>query len=804
MSGRDIHHEVPGRRIAPGNLSGPGSRARRTLGGRRAAVLAGAAIVLVLLGSPSMLAASPPATSPAITVSPTVSVGSQPVGMAYDPGAHTLYTVNQEAASVSVVDTAHCNARSQTNCGQRVGTIALPSGSSPQSIDIDTTTNTLYVADTFKNLISVLNAATCNAADLSGCSQTPTLVPDPSGPLYVAVNSATDTVYITNPQLSGNDTVSVLDGATCNGQVTSGCGQALKTVRVGLSPVAIAIDQASDSVYVANVGTIENGDTVSVIDGATCNATQSSGCGQVETITVGEGPNWIVLDSGTHTAYTANLTDDSVSVINTATCNATVTSGCDQKTSTVHVGANPWALSIDQKLHSVYVANNWDDTVSVLNAATCNATVMSGCHAAPPTVQVGGAPQALLADPTTGTLYSANEGDSTVSVVNVASCGATTTNGCRSVPLTADVSKPFLNPPTKLTGGVAADGSTKTVYVANLGAGTVSVVNSATCNAAQRSGCTKPAATIDVGGEPGGVAVDQATDTVYVANVQGSTVSVIDGATCNATKQTGCSQPPATVTAGNGPYALAVDEPTDTVYVTNPGAGTGGDTVSVINGATCNAVEQSGCNQSPATITVGVGPLGIAVNPTTNTVYVSEAGKGVVTNATTFGDTVSVINGASCDGTDTSGCGQSPAQVTVGPAPWGIAVDPATNSIFVANNDGGEGPASLSVISGATCDGADTTGCSAVPSSIPGVGRAPNGIAFDASADAVYTANYQNASVSTVSVRVPDASHGAPPREAVGSLPGNVAVDLTNHTAYVTNSVNGTLSILTTAQSRAK
>jgi DNA-binding beta-propeller fold protein YncE len=165
---------------------------------------------------------------------------------------------------------------------------------------------------------------------------------------------------------------------------------------------------------------------------------------------------------------------------------------------------------------------------------------------------------------------------------------------------------------------------------------------------------------------------------------------------------------------------------------------------------------------------------------------------------------VSVINGASCDGTDMSGCGQPPAQVTVGPAPWGIAVDPATNSIFVANNDGGDGPASLSVIHGATCDGANTSGCRAAPPQIPGVGSAPNGIAFDASADAVYTANYDNASVSIVSVRDPYASSGAPPREAVGSLPGNVAVDLSNHTAYVTNSQNGTLSILSIAQSRTK
>jgi DNA-binding beta-propeller fold protein YncE len=763
----------------------------------------GIAVAAVVLLTPSGgAAASSLGQARAIVVSPTVTVGSQPVGLAYDPGTHTLYTVNQ-GASVSVVDTTHCNARSATDCGQRVGTIALPAGSNPQSIAIDTTTNTVYVADTVKNLVSVINAATCNATDLSGCSQAPTLVPVPSGPVYVAVNSVTDTVYITI-LLSGSDTVSVLDGATCNAQVTSGCGQALKTVQVGPFPVAIAIDQESDTVYVANNGIAGAGDTVSVIDGATCNGTQSSGCGQVQTITVGEGPNWIALDAATHTAYTANMTDGSVSLINTATCNATVTSGCYQKTSTVHVGANPWALSIDLKLHSVYVSNNLDDTVSVLNTTTCNSTVTSGCHAVLPTVQVGAAPEAVLVDPVTGTLYTADEGDDTVSVVNLATCDGTTKSGCRSVAPAADVSSPFLNPPTKLTGGVAVDGSTKTVYVANLGAGTVSVVNSATCNAAQRSGCTKPAATIDVDGEPGGVALDEATDTLYVANLQGSTVWVIDGATCNATDHKGCSRPPATVTVGKGPYALAVDEATDTVYVTNPSTSGGGDTVSVINGATCNAAAQSGCNQSPATITVGTAPLGIAVNPTTNTVYVTAAGENAFTNGGSLGDTVSVINGAGCDGADTSGCGQSPAQVTVGPAPWGIAVDPATNSIFVADNNAGDGPASLSVIHGATCDGVDTSGCHAAPSSIPGVGRAPNGIAFDPSDDAVYTANYENASVSIVSVKDPGASHGAPPREAVGSLPGNVALDLSNHTAYVTNSQSGTLSVLAIAPSRTK
>jgi YVTN family beta-propeller protein len=295
--------------------------------------------------------------------------------------------------------------------------------------------------------------------------------------------------------------------------------------------------------------------------------------------------------------------------------------------------------------------------------------------------------------------------------------------------------------------------------------------------------------------------VDQATDTVYVANLQGNTVSVIDGATCNAKVQTGCSQVPATVIVGNGPFALAVDEATDTVYVTNPSAASDGDTVSVINGADCNAIEHSGCSQVPATITVGVGPLGIAVNPTTNTVYVADSG--TVFKGSVFGDTVSVINGANCDGSDMSGCGQSPAQVTVGQAPWGIAVDPGTNVIAVADNDSGDGPASLSVIHGATCDGADTSGCStAAPLSVAGVGRAPNGIAFDASTNAVYTANYENASVSIVGIGDSGAQHGAPPREAVGSLPGNLAIDTSNHTAYVTNSQSGTMSMLPLTHSR--
>jgi YVTN family beta-propeller protein len=62
--------------------------------------------------------------------------------------------------------------------------------------------------------------------------------------------------------------------------------------------------------------------------------------------------------------------------------------------------------------------------------------------------------------------------------------------------------------------------------------------------------------------------VNPSTNTIYVTNANGNTVSVIDGATCHASHTGACGQTQ-TVNVGNGPYPIAVDERTDTVYVGN-------------------------------------------------------------------------------------------------------------------------------------------------------------------------------------------------------------------------------------------
>ena len=98
---------------------------------------------------------------------------------------------------------------------------------------------------------------------------------------------------------------------------------------------------------------------------------------------------------------------------------------------------------------------------------------------------------------------------------------------------------------------VAVDPDTRTVYVTNYLANTVSVIDEATMTVTR---------TIPVGFNPDGVAVDPAARTVYVANFLGNSVSVIDEVTSTVT---------ATIPVGSNPDGVAVDPAAHTAYVPN-------------------------------------------------------------------------------------------------------------------------------------------------------------------------------------------------------------------------------------------
>ncbi|HEX4521320.1 MAG TPA: YncE family protein [Gaiellaceae bacterium] len=355
-------------------------------------------------------------------------------------------------------------------------------------------------------------------------------------PTGIAVNSTTATIYVGN---GTTGTLSLIDGQTCNARNTIGCGQQVTAVTAGTDPIGVAVDEATNTVYVVNAS-----GAVAVVNGRRCDAANRSGC-RVEpaTVRVGEFPQFLAVDSKTHTIYVANGVSNTVSVIDGRTCNATTTSGCGRPRASVSVGPGPFALVVNEATDSVYVTDLGAPTVSVIDARTCNATVVRGCARRPATINVGQTPGGIALDTRTNTIYVTGESSDDVSVIDGKTCNARIYTGCRQ--------KPFHVRAGAGARGIAVDEQTGTVYVANTSANTVSVIDGGTCNASVHSGCGQRAAVAPVGTSPRRVAVDERTNTVYVTNAYSNTVTMLNGRTCNGHVTSGCRRPVAVPGATN-------------------------------------------------------------------------------------------------------------------------------------------------------------------------------------------------------------------------------------------------------------
>ena len=303
-------------------------------------------------------------------------------------------------------------------------------------------------------------------------------------------------------------------------------------------------------------------------------------------------------------------------------------------------------------------------------------------------------------------------------------------------------------------------------------------------------------ATVAVTGGPTSVAVDSATDTSYVATVvqdSGELVgrmSVIDDATDTVTS---------TFAVAGLPQGVTVDPTTDTVYVASIG-NDGEDFVLAFDGAT---------NTQKAFIDIAQDPSAIVVNPNTHQVYVAEGvevqvidgGSNMVTDTIGIGgfdgwatdlavntttDTVYVANAGGANAVsviDGDTATLSDVISGVGTHPDGIAVDSATNTVYLAARDGGE----VTVIDG---DSQTVTGS-------VGVGSAPQGLTVDPGTGTVYVTNTGDDSVSVID----EDSDTVSATVAVGSQPGAVAVDEDAGSAYVTNLADDSVSVISEGSS---
>jgi len=85
------------------------------------------------------------------------------------------------------------------------------------------------------------------------------------------------------------------------------------------------------------------------------------------------------------------------------------------------------------------------------------------------------------------------------------------------------------------------------------------------------NGCTKQASTTTAGPAAAGLDFNPNTKTVYVANEFDNTVSVIDAAACNQHQLAGCNQTWKTISLGDSPFPVAINTTTNTIYVGNFG-----------------------------------------------------------------------------------------------------------------------------------------------------------------------------------------------------------------------------------------
>ncbi len=228
---------------------------------------------------------------------------------------------------------------------------------------------------------------------------------------------------------------------------------------------------------------------------------------------------------------------------------------------------------------------------------------------------------------------------------------------------------------------------------------------------------------------------------VYVANSFDDNVLVIDTATNTVIG--------GDITVGDGPIAVAISRDGSTVYVTNDNVAT----VSVIDTAT---------NTVGATISVGGFPRAVAVSPDGSTVYVANAGD----------DTVSVIDTA----TNTVG-----ATISVGMQPSGIAVSPDGSTVYVANRNDDN----VSVID---------TSTNTVRQSIS-IGVRPSGIAVSPDGSTVYVANENDGTVSVIDTVINTVGQTI----SVGMIPQSVVVSPGGSTVYVLNHDSDTVSVINTA-----
>jgi YVTN family beta-propeller protein len=255
---------------------------------------------------------------------------------------------------------------------------------------------------------------------------------------------------------------------------------------------------------------------------------------------------------------------------------------------------------------------------------------------------------------------------------------------------------------------------------------------------------------------PSALAANSKTGKLYVANIRNNTVSVIDGHTDKVI---------ATVKTGAMPNAVAINEVTNRIYVSNQDlddpVANAHSSVTVIDGKTDKLIKN---------VEVEVQPGIVAVNQKTNKVY-------VVNNGT---NSLSVFDGKTLK-TDATlhfrPDGRAPLESGV-MSPYDVKINEDTNTIYVT------GPQSNTV---AVVDGKTNKW------KIIGTGATPTGASVDPITNTIYVTDFTTNDLTVINGKTMKTST-IPLKDVQDPL--TVAVNPTTHKVYVGNLTSRSISIV--------
>lgn len=272
--------------------------------------------------------------------------------LVFNPLSHKLYAVDSRGGSVIIIN------------GSDHSRSSVKVGSDPVAVAINTATNRVYVANNGSGSVSVLDGNTDTVVATLDIGKTP---------YVLAVNEVTNRVYVSN---TFSNTVSVIDGST----------NAIHTLDIG-SADEIRVDPVHNAIYLLGYET----EHLTILDG------KNEG---VRKVSAGALHLWdVALNTTLQEVYISRIGSDDVAIVSEAR----------QTPLSIPTGKMPGALVIDLRRQLVSVANYADDSLTIVDARK---------HSALATLHVGEHPQAVAVDSYAGLIYVANTHGNSLSVID--------------------------------------------------------------------------------------------------------------------------------------------------------------------------------------------------------------------------------------------------------------------------------------------------------------------------------------------------------------------------------------------------